>query len=219
MQQSPIFTKTYDLLLWLIPATTKFPRELRFVLARAVQETALRFQETLIEAGLASGHYDVDLSERGRREAGSKRLRLLRLGADMVYTSDLKRAYETAEIVFRGTRIPIIRDARLRECDYGGMTRRPRSEVFDARGNAISTPYPNGESYNQVVERIGSFLDYIASKYVGKVLIIGHFATLVGLEYWLNSRSIQDSFKIDYIEIGFPLQYSLDAISKPICIE
>lgn len=55
MQQSPIFSKTYDLLTWLIPATTKFPREHRFVLAKAVQETALRFQEDLIEAGLGRG--------------------------------------------------------------------------------------------------------------------------------------------------------------------
>ncbi len=55
MRQSPIFAKTYDLLLWLIPTTTKFPREQRFVLARAVQETALRFQERLLEAGLAQG--------------------------------------------------------------------------------------------------------------------------------------------------------------------
>jgi len=54
MQQSPIFTKTYDLLVWLIPATTKFPREHRFVLAKSVQETALRFQEMLIEAALAT---------------------------------------------------------------------------------------------------------------------------------------------------------------------
>jgi hypothetical protein len=53
MQQSPIFVKTYDLLVWLIPATTKFPREQRFVLARVIQETALRFQERLIEAGLS----------------------------------------------------------------------------------------------------------------------------------------------------------------------
>jgi hypothetical protein len=52
MQQSPIFSKTYDLLAWLIPATTKFPREQRFVLAKTVQETALKFQESLIEAGL-----------------------------------------------------------------------------------------------------------------------------------------------------------------------
>jgi hypothetical protein len=51
MSQSPIFVKTYDLLLWLIPRTTTFPREQRFVLARHVQDVALRFQEYLIEAG------------------------------------------------------------------------------------------------------------------------------------------------------------------------
>ena len=51
MSQSPIFVKTYDLLLWLIPRTTKFPREQRFVLARYIQDTTLRFQEYLIEAG------------------------------------------------------------------------------------------------------------------------------------------------------------------------
>jgi hypothetical protein len=51
MSQSPIFVKTYDLLLWLIPRTTTFPREQRFVLARHVQDVALCFQEYLIEAG------------------------------------------------------------------------------------------------------------------------------------------------------------------------
>ncbi|MDX1521632.1 MAG: diversity-generating retroelement protein Avd [Anaerolineae bacterium] len=55
MSQSPIFVKTYDLLLWLIPRTTKFPREQRFVLARHVQDVALRFQEHLIEAGTLPG--------------------------------------------------------------------------------------------------------------------------------------------------------------------
>jgi len=54
VKESPIFTRTYDLLRWLIPTTVKFPRQHRFVLARAVQETALQFQERLIEAGRAS---------------------------------------------------------------------------------------------------------------------------------------------------------------------
>jgi hypothetical protein len=53
MKQSPIFTRTYDLLRWLIPQTIKFPRQQRFVLAEAVQRTALRFQEELIEAAYA----------------------------------------------------------------------------------------------------------------------------------------------------------------------
>jgi hypothetical protein len=51
VSQSPIFTKTHDFLLWLMPCTVAFPREQRFVLARRIQDTALRFQECLIEAG------------------------------------------------------------------------------------------------------------------------------------------------------------------------
>ncbi len=54
MKQSPIFSKTYDLLRWLIPVTVKFPRAQRFVLAAALQRTALDFQERLIEAAKTS---------------------------------------------------------------------------------------------------------------------------------------------------------------------
>src|SRR3989304_1055793 len=50
MKESPIFTRTYDLVRWLIPATVKFPRQQRFVLAEAVQRTVLNLQEQLIEA-------------------------------------------------------------------------------------------------------------------------------------------------------------------------
>ena len=53
MKESPIFSKTYDLLKWLIPLTVKFPRQQRFVMAGAVQREALRFQELLIEAAHA----------------------------------------------------------------------------------------------------------------------------------------------------------------------
>ncbi|MCP4416950.1 MAG: diversity-generating retroelement protein Avd [Chloroflexi bacterium] len=55
MKESPIFSKTYDFLLWLVPATTKFSREHRFGLAGKVRDTAFRFQEDLIEAGLSQG--------------------------------------------------------------------------------------------------------------------------------------------------------------------
>ncbi len=53
MKQSPIFSRTYDLLRWLIPVTVKFPRQQRFVLAERVQRTALNFHERLIEAAYA----------------------------------------------------------------------------------------------------------------------------------------------------------------------
>ncbi|HJW89660.1 MAG TPA: diversity-generating retroelement protein Avd [Anaerolineales bacterium] len=50
MKQSPIFSKTYDLVAWLLPLTVRFPRQQRFVMANALQREALRFQELLIEA-------------------------------------------------------------------------------------------------------------------------------------------------------------------------
>jgi hypothetical protein len=52
VKESPLFTKTYDLLRWLLPATLKFPRQHRFVLAEALQRTALQFQEQIIEAAM-----------------------------------------------------------------------------------------------------------------------------------------------------------------------
>ncbi len=55
MKESPIFARTHDLLLWLIPQTLKFPRSQRFVLAKRVQDTALDFHEHLLEAGLTIG--------------------------------------------------------------------------------------------------------------------------------------------------------------------
>jgi len=69
VKESPIFTRTYDLLRWLIPMTVKFPRTQRFVLAEAIQRTALRFQERLIEAARAPDpmpllrHADTDLTK------------------------------------------------------------------------------------------------------------------------------------------------------------
>ena len=69
MKESPIFTRTYDLLCWLIPMTVKFPRHQRFVMAEAVQHTALQFQERLIEAAKCAnplpllGQADTELTK------------------------------------------------------------------------------------------------------------------------------------------------------------
>ncbi len=61
MKESPIFARTHDLLLWLIPQTLKFPREQRFVMAQRVQDTALDLQEELLEAALSKGRRQTQL--------------------------------------------------------------------------------------------------------------------------------------------------------------
>lgn len=57
MQESPLYTRTYDLLLWLIPQVGKFPRAHRFGLAERIQRLALDFQDALVAAGKTSGKY------------------------------------------------------------------------------------------------------------------------------------------------------------------
>lgn len=71
------------------------------------------------ESGVATGWLDGRLSTHGRRLAEELGVRRRHDGIVAVYTSDLGRAVETAEIAFAGSGIPIQRDGRLRECDYG----------------------------------------------------------------------------------------------------
>lgn len=80
MEQSPIFSKTYDLLQWLIPRTLGFPKSQRFVMALRVQQTALDFYELLVQAGKG-----VDRAEALRRaDVALEQLRLyLRLCKDL----------------------------------------------------------------------------------------------------------------------------------------
>jgi len=53
--QSPLFVKTYDFLLWLIPLTLKFPKSQRFLLAERLSKMALDFYELILDAVLEPG--------------------------------------------------------------------------------------------------------------------------------------------------------------------
>ncbi|MFC2015814.1 diversity-generating retroelement protein Avd [Chloroflexota bacterium] len=48
--QSPLFVKTYDFLLWLIPLTLKFPKSQRFLLAERLSTMALDFYDAIVAA-------------------------------------------------------------------------------------------------------------------------------------------------------------------------
>jgi hypothetical protein len=88
MNESPIFSRTYDLLLWLLPQVTKFPRAHRFGLGERVARLGLDLQETLIAAGLRRGpdrsallqQADVKLAQLRQSLRLCKDLQLLSIG-------------------------------------------------------------------------------------------------------------------------------------------
>ncbi len=146
------------------------------------------------EADLSSGIYDVALSPLGESQARElgKRHQADELAA--VFCSDLERSYKTAEIAFEGKNISIIKDKRLRECDYGDYTRQRYGQVKPLRGNYITQPFPNGQSYAQTSQLVKEFLFDLLKDYNGKqVMIIGHRATQYGLEHWLKGVSLVDA--------------------------
>jgi broad specificity phosphatase PhoE len=146
------------------------------------------------EAKIASGWNDVGLSDLGERQARELGERHKGSDLDAVFCSDLKRAYETAEIAFKNRDTKIIQDARLRECDYGDMTGSSEEKVKLEKPNRVFEPFSNGESYEQTSERMKKFLLDLLRDYNGKkVMIIGHRATQYGLEHWLKNIPLKEA--------------------------
>ena len=147
------------------------------------------------EVGLASGWFDVALSATGEEQARMLGARRRDDHPAVVFCSDLSRSFCTAEIAFSERSLPIIRDARLRECDYGDLTRQPTSEIEQRRLRHLVDPFPNGESYQQVVGRVSGWLGE-ARQYLdaGTVLIIiGHRATYYALEHLLKGVTLHEA--------------------------
>jgi len=145
------------------------------------------------ERGIATGWHHGRLSDKGRllaEELGERR-RSDRI--QVVFTSDLRRAVETAEIAFGGTPTPIFHDWRLRECNYGEQNGAARDEIDRTRREHLDRPYPAGESWCQATQRVKYFLDDLGLRWKSsRVLVIGHMATRWGLEHFLNGVPLED---------------------------
>lgn len=146
------------------------------------------------EAHRSSGHNNVDLSELGIEQSKELGERYKNKNFDAIFCSDLLRSYKTAEIAFKDRGFSIIKDTRLRECDYGDLTCHPSTEVDVEKPKRISVKFPNGESYEDTAVRMKSFLKDLLKNYDGKkVMIIGHRATQYGLEHWIKGVSLYDA--------------------------
>ena len=73
-EEMVIFTRTYDLLLWLLPRTEKFPNAHRFVMTKRLQDAVLDFQEEIFDANAHSGR--GRLAHLRRADAHLNKLRL-----------------------------------------------------------------------------------------------------------------------------------------------
>ena len=121
--------------------------------------------------GRFQGHADPSLTELGRTQAGALAELLGDEAFDAVYASDLRRAYETAEIVGSRLGLPVEQEAGLREIDVGSWQGLTRIEIDGAEWD--------GESYEQHGRRVLEALRQIADRHPkGRVLVVAHGGTV-----------------------------------------
>jgi broad specificity phosphatase PhoE len=145
------------------------------------------------EAGIGTGWLPGRLSETGRDLARALGDRRREDGLAVVFSSDLARAVETAEIAFGDSGIPVRKDSRLRECNYGELNGRPIPEINAERVRRIDEPFPGGESYRDVVDRTRGFLDDLSPEFDdARVLLIAHSANRWALENLLLGTALED---------------------------
>jgi broad specificity phosphatase PhoE len=144
------------------------------------------------ETGIATGWLEGRLSDRGRVQAAALGERRREDGLAAVFTSDLGRAIETAEIAFAGSGLPVHHDWRLRECNYGELNGTPAADIEADRARRIDEPFPGGESYQQVVDRTRDFLNDLFPDLDGsRVLLIAHSANRWSLQHLLLGMPLE----------------------------
>lgn len=144
------------------------------------------------ERGVATGWRPGKLSAEGRRLADELGGRRRHDGLACVFTSDLRRAVETAEIAFANCTVEIRADARLRECNYGDLTGAPVGDLVP-RLRFVDHPFPGGESYRDCVQKLRGFLDDVRGEFENRrVLVIAHSAQRWALRHLYDHVPLEE---------------------------
>jgi probable phosphoglycerate mutase len=125
--------------------------------------------------GRWQGWADPPLNETGRRQARELAEQLRTTPFDAVYSSDLKRAHETAEIVAALHSVPVVADPGLREIDVGSWSGLTRAEIEERFPGGER---PDGETRDQHVARVLRAVERIARAHAGeRILLVSHGGT------------------------------------------
>ncbi|TYP56798.1 alpha-ribazole phosphatase [Thermosediminibacter litoriperuensis] len=144
----------------------------------------VRHGETLWNRNfLYQGQKDIPLNEKGRQQAERLAKVLKRETFDAVYSSDLERALETAEIIAAPRGLRVISTKDLRELSFGEWEGHSYQELEEKypdefhrwRCDPGENRPPGGESLKDLMERVSSFVKLAAKNHPeGNILIVTH---------------------------------------------
>jgi broad specificity phosphatase PhoE len=149
------------------------------------------------------------LTKKGKRQIEDAAENLKKKKIDLIFSSDIPRAKETAEIISREIGVKPIFDPRIREIDagiYKGKPTREYEKDFSDRKQKFFRRPLNGESRQDCRKRMMDFLEKIDKKYRDKnILIISHGTPLYlldGTVRGLKDEKLLEKNKYFSLEVG-----------------
>lgn len=138
----------------------------------------LRHGRTPLNAdGRLRGRLDPDLDDVGRLEATAGAEGLARHPVDLIVTSPLARARQTADAVSRAVGVDVLVDERLTDRDYGELAGAPSEEVVTRYGSLDDAP--GVEARAAVSTRARAALEQYGTRPgVGNVVLVSHDAVI-----------------------------------------
>ncbi len=147
----------------------------------------------------STGWIPGELTEKGIQQSLDLKGQINIDEIDLVISSDLKRAVDSASYTFKGAK-EILNDARIRECNYGDLNGQDTSLV--KYEDHIVDAFPNGESLYDVEKRVRDFCQYLLEKYDGKtVALVAHKAPQLALEVITKGISWEEAIEKDWRKI------------------
>ena len=130
--------------------------------------------------GKTQGHGNSDLTPKGIEQAELLADSMTKYPIDYIYSSDLGRAYQTAEIIGNKLNIDVEKTESLREMNFGNWEGRIIKDIIEEdpelykmwRNEPHLAKIPQGETLSQIKERTDAFIKEINEKYDGKHIVL-----------------------------------------------
>lgn len=168
----------------------------------ATEITIIRHGETIWNAEKRiQGHQNSQLNENGITQAELVAEALTKREFDVLISSDLGRAAQTAQIINAKLQLPLEYNSRLRERSFGKvegmnfaeMKARYPDEFNRYKARDPKFAFPGGESLEQLFNRVTSEIEAIARKFQNqKVLLIAHGLVLEMMMYKTFKIKLED---------------------------
>lgn len=147
------------------------------------------------EKGITQGRTNNRLSKRGQMETYEVAEQLRDISFDVIYTSPLTRAVQTANIINKFHNIKVVKDFDLIEIDQGIFTRRKKDSLTaeEQKLKNERSKLAKMETYEECFERVDNFLKRLKKCDFRNVLVVTHNCTATFIEDIVLSKKIDFS--------------------------